>query len=113
MKNDSKRQTKGKLSRREFIKAGVAGLGAAAVGGLPHRVFGQGPAIIKGTKLSIKLKATSKRSRRTSRIHRHCSSQGVPWEDRGKGQVRSTQGAMASNSLPSIAPAPWRLSASR
>ena len=53
MKDDSKRQAKGKLSRREFIKAGVAGLGVAAVGGLSHPVFGQGPAIIKGTKLSI------------------------------------------------------------
>ena len=44
MKDDSKRQTKGKLSRREFIKAGVAGPGAAAAGGFSHPVFGQGPA---------------------------------------------------------------------
>ena len=44
MKDDSKRQTKGKLSRREFIKAGVAGPGAAAAGGLSHPVFSQGPA---------------------------------------------------------------------
>ncbi|MFH1083606.1 MAG: extracellular solute-binding protein [Pseudomonadota bacterium] len=52
-----KERTKGKLSRREFIKAGVAGLGFAAMGGLPGKVFGQTPAVIKGTKLSI-LQAT-------------------------------------------------------
>jgi len=52
-----KERTKGKLSRREFIKAGVAGLGVAAMGGLPGKVFGQTPAVIKGTKLAI-LQAT-------------------------------------------------------
>jgi multiple sugar transport system substrate-binding protein len=53
MKDDSKKKTKRQLSRREFIKAGVAGLGVAAAGGLSHPVLGQGPAVIKGTKLSI------------------------------------------------------------
>ena len=56
MKENSRRQTKEKLSRRDFIKAGVAGLGMAAVGGLTGKVFGA-PAVIKGTKLSI-LQAT-------------------------------------------------------
>ncbi len=51
-----KERTKGKLSRREFIKAGVAGLGVAAMGGVTDKVFGA-PAVIKGTKLSI-LQAT-------------------------------------------------------
>ena len=41
------------LSRREFLKTGVAGLGVAALGGLFRQVFGQAPAVIKGTKLSI------------------------------------------------------------
>jgi multiple sugar transport system substrate-binding protein len=41
------------LSRREFLKTGAAGLGVAALGGLPRQVFGQAPAVIKGTKLSI------------------------------------------------------------
>src|SRR4030042_1242264 len=54
---EKKRQTRGKLSRREFLKAGVAGLGVAALGGLPQKVFGQAPAAIKGTKLAI-LQAT-------------------------------------------------------
>jgi hypothetical protein len=36
---EKKRQTKGKLSRREFIKAGVAGLGVAAMGGLTGKGF--------------------------------------------------------------------------
>ncbi len=52
MKENSKRETKGKLSRREFIKAGVAGLGVAAMGGVTEKVFGA-PAVIKGTKLTI------------------------------------------------------------
>ena len=32
---------KAKLSRREFLKAGAAGLGVAALGGLPQKVFGR------------------------------------------------------------------------
>ena len=56
IKENSKRETKGKLSRREFIKAGVAGLGVAAMGGVTEKVFGA-PAVIKGTKLAI-LQAT-------------------------------------------------------
>ena len=47
-----KQATKGKLSRREFLKAGAAGLGVAALGGIPRQVFGA-PAVIKGTKLAI------------------------------------------------------------
>jgi len=42
-----------KLSRRDFLKAGAAGLGVAALGGLPEKVFGQAPAFKKGTSLSI------------------------------------------------------------
>jgi len=41
------------LSRREFLKAGAAALGLAALGGLPRRGFGQAPAVIKGTRLAI------------------------------------------------------------
>ena len=48
-----KQATKGKLSRRDFLKAGAAGLGVVALGGLPREGFGQAPAVIKGTKLSI------------------------------------------------------------
>ena len=43
----------GKLSRREFLKVGAAGVGVAALGSLPNKVFGQAPAAIKGTKLTI------------------------------------------------------------
>jgi multiple sugar transport system substrate-binding protein len=43
------KKDKGKLSRRDFLKAGTAGLGIAALGILP----GKAPAAIKGTKLSI------------------------------------------------------------
>ena len=45
-----------RLSRRDFLKAGVAGaaaVGLAKLGGGPGQVFGQAPAAIKGTKLSI------------------------------------------------------------
>jgi len=48
-----KQRTKRKLSRREFIKTGAAALGIAALGSFPQKVFGQAPAAIKGTKLSI------------------------------------------------------------
>jgi len=48
-----KQKTKRKLSRREFIKTGAAALGIAALGSFPQKVFGQAPAAIKGTKLSI------------------------------------------------------------
>ena len=48
-----KEGTKGGIIRREFLKAGAAGLGMAALGGLPRQVFGQAPAAIKGTRLSI------------------------------------------------------------
>ena len=50
-------KTKRKLSRREFMKAGAASVGVAALGSLPHEVFGQAPAVIRGTRLSI-LQAT-------------------------------------------------------
>jgi multiple sugar transport system substrate-binding protein len=49
---DKKRERKRKVSRREFLKAGVAGLGMAAMGGLTEKAFGA-PAKIKGTKLTI------------------------------------------------------------
>ena len=42
-----------KLSRRKFLATGAAGLGVAALGSLPGKVFGQAPAAIKGTKLTI------------------------------------------------------------
>jgi multiple sugar transport system substrate-binding protein len=48
-----KQKTRRKLSRREFLKVGTAGLGVAALGSLPGKVFGQAPAAIKGTKLTI------------------------------------------------------------
>ena len=44
------------ISRREFLKAGVAGaaaVGLTTLGGGSQQVFGQAPAAIKGTKLSI------------------------------------------------------------
>ncbi|RPJ34940.1 MAG: twin-arginine translocation signal domain-containing protein, partial [Deltaproteobacteria bacterium] len=54
MKNHPKKgKEKAKLSRREFLKVGAAGLGVAALGGLPEKVFGQAPAFKKGTSLSI------------------------------------------------------------
>src|SRR5208283_556099 len=52
-----RQKTRGKLSRREFLKVGAAGLGVAAVGSLPGKAFSAAPAVIKGTKLSI-LQAT-------------------------------------------------------
>lgn len=42
-----------RVSRRSVLKAGAASLGVAALGSLPSRVFGQAPAAIKGTKLTI------------------------------------------------------------
>jgi multiple sugar transport system substrate-binding protein len=42
-----------KLSRREFLKVGAAGVGAAALGTLPSTAFSAAPAVLKGTKLSI------------------------------------------------------------
>jgi multiple sugar transport system substrate-binding protein len=42
-----------KLSRREFLKVGAAGVGVAALGSMPQQVFGGAPAVIKGTKLTI------------------------------------------------------------
>ena len=47
------KKTRRKLSRREFIKTGAAGLGVAALGSLPQKAFGAAPAVIKGTKLTI------------------------------------------------------------
>ncbi|MBP1714499.1 MAG: hypothetical protein H6Q42_2702, partial [Deltaproteobacteria bacterium] len=44
---------KAKIILRYYLKAGAAGLGVAALGGLPQKVFGQAPAKIKGTSLSI------------------------------------------------------------
>ena len=52
MRDDSKKNKGRKLSRREFMKAGVAGLGVAAMGGLTGKAFGA-PAVIKGTSLTI------------------------------------------------------------
>ena len=49
----AKKKTRGILSRREFIKAGAAGLGVATLGTLPGKVFGAAPAAIKGTKLTV------------------------------------------------------------
>jgi len=48
-----KQATKEKLSRREFLNAGAAGLGVVALKGLPRQGFGQAPSVIKGTKLAI------------------------------------------------------------
>ena len=49
---DKKKMGK-KLSRREFLKVGAAGVGVAALGSMPKTVFGQAPAAIKGTKLTV------------------------------------------------------------
>jgi multiple sugar transport system substrate-binding protein len=48
-----KQQKRQRLTRRQFLKTGAAGLGAVALGSLPGRVFGQAPAVIKGTRLAI------------------------------------------------------------
>ena len=49
-----KRKEKGRLSRRDFLKVGAAGLGVAALGGVPDMLrAAQAPAFAKGTKLSI------------------------------------------------------------
>src|SRR4030067_2731695 len=54
MKDHPKRgKERVKLSRRDFLKAGAAGLGVAALGGLPEKVFGKAPAKIRGKSLSI------------------------------------------------------------
>ena len=53
MSRPGKREEAGKVSRRKFLKAGAASLGAAALVGLPHHGFGQAPAVIKGTRLAI------------------------------------------------------------
>jgi len=50
---DKQQKARRKLSRREFLKVGTAGLGVAALGSLPGKVFGQAPAALKGTKLTI------------------------------------------------------------
>jgi multiple sugar transport system substrate-binding protein len=42
-----------KLSRRDFLKVGAAGVGVAALGSMPKPVFGGAPAVIKGTRLTI------------------------------------------------------------
>src|SRR5512136_2642846 len=52
MTKSRKKEAKGTLTRRDFLKAGAAGLGIAAMGTLPGQVFGA-PAVKKGTKLSI------------------------------------------------------------
>lgn len=41
------------MNRRTFLKAGVAGLGVAALGSVPARGFGQAPAVLRGTRLTI------------------------------------------------------------
>jgi len=44
------------LSRRDFLKAGIAGaaaVGLGKLGGGPGQVYGQAPAAIKGTRLAI------------------------------------------------------------
>ena len=46
-----------KLTRRQFIKTGAAGVGVAALGSLPGKVFGAAPAVLKGSSLRI-LQAT-------------------------------------------------------
>ena len=51
-RKSGKQEARGKLTRREFLKAGAAGIGVAAMGALPTKVLGA-PAVIKGTKLSI------------------------------------------------------------
>ncbi|MBW1963518.1 MAG: twin-arginine translocation signal domain-containing protein, partial [Deltaproteobacteria bacterium] len=51
-KKAQKKQTTRKLNRRQFLKAGTAGLGAAALGTIPGKVFGKAPAYNKGTTLS-------------------------------------------------------------
>ena len=51
------RRRQGQISRRTFLKAGAAGVGLAAVGSLPDGVFGQAPAVVKGSRLAI-LQAT-------------------------------------------------------
>ena len=48
-----KTKTGKKLSRREFLKVGAAGVGVAALGSMPNTVFGQAPAVLKGTKLTV------------------------------------------------------------
>ena len=48
-----KKKSQRKLSRREFLKVGAAGVGVAALGSMPQQVFGAAPAIKKGTKLTI------------------------------------------------------------
>ena len=52
MTKSKKKEAKGTLTRRDFLKAGAAGLGIAAMGTIPGQVFGA-PAIKKGTKFSI------------------------------------------------------------
>ena len=45
---------KARVSRRELMKAGgIAAVSLSTAGSLSPRVFGQAPAVIKGTKLSI------------------------------------------------------------
>lgn len=51
--HSQKGKGKAKLSRRDFLKAGAAGLGAAALAGMPGKAFGQAPAVKRGTSLSI------------------------------------------------------------
>jgi hypothetical protein len=63
---DKKRERRGKVSRREFLKAGVAGLGMAAMGGLTEKAFGA-PAVIKGTKLTILALTSSHRAKISTR----------------------------------------------
>ena len=47
------RRRPSKVSRREFMKAGVAGLGGVALASLPGQGLGQSPAVIRGTRLTI------------------------------------------------------------
>lgn len=53
MSRPGKREEARKVSRRRFLKAGAASLGAAALVRLPHHGFGRAPPAIKGTWLAI------------------------------------------------------------
>lgn len=47
------RKVRAGVSRRRFLLTGAAGLGTAALGMLSRPVFGQAPAVLKGSRLSI------------------------------------------------------------
>ena len=52
--SELKTPTISRPTRRRFLKtAGLAGMGAAAIGGLPRQVLGQAPGLLKGARLAI------------------------------------------------------------